>query len=91
MRGRMENNMTLHINNAVLHQALQYADAKGVNLSQIVETFLLNLVYANKKENLKNFPISDKVKSLATRIRQDVQDVDWEKEKREYFAQKYGL
>lgn len=83
--------MTLHINNAVLHQAFQYADAKGMNLSQIVESFLLNFVRMNKEEKGKDFQISDKVKSLATRIRKDVQDVDWEKEKEEYLMQKYGL
>ena len=77
----MENNMTLHINNAILHQAFQYADAKGVNLSQIMD----------KEERLKNFPISDKVKSLATRIQKETQNIDWEKEKEEYLMQKYGL
>jgi len=87
----MENNMTLHINHAILHQAFQYADAKGVNLSQIIESFLLNLVHVDKEEGLKNFPISDKVKSLATRIQKDTQNIDWEKEKEEYLMQKYGL
>ena len=87
----MENNMTLHINNAILHQAFQYADAKGVNLSQIIESFLLNLVHVDKEERLKNFPISDKVKSLATRIQKETQNIDWEKEKEEYLMQKYGL
>ena len=62
----MADNMTLHINNAILHQAFQYADAKGMNLSQIIESFLLNLVHVDKEESLKNFPISDKVKSLAS-------------------------
>ena len=78
-------------NNTVLHQAFQYADAKGVNLSQIVESFLLNLVHLDKEDNVKNFPISDKVKSLATRIRKDIQSVNWEKEKEDYLMQKYGL
>ena len=83
--------MTLHINNAVLHQAFQYADAKGMNLSQIVESFLLNFVRMNKEEKMEAFQLSDKVKSLATRIHKDVKDVDWEKEKEEYLMQKYGL
>ena len=87
----MENNMILHINNAVLHQAYQYADAKGLNLSQIVESFLLNLIHVKKGENIKNFPISDKVKSLSKRIRQDALGIDYEEEKEEYLKQKYGL
>jgi len=87
----MDKNMTLHINNAVLHQAFQYADAKGVNLSQIVESFLLNLIHVEKEEYLRNFPISDKVKSLSKRIRQEVQEIDEEKEKEDYLMQKYGL
>ena len=87
----MENDMTLHINRAVLHQAFQYADAKGMNLSQIVESFLLNLVHVDKKNSVRNIPISDKVKSLSERIRQDVHDIDYEKEKEEYLMQKYGL
>ena len=87
----MDKNMTLHINNAVLHQAFQYADAKGVNLSQIVESFLLNLIHVEKEENLRNIPISDKVKSLSKRIRQEVQEIDEEKEKEDYLMQKYGL
>lgn len=87
----MENNMILHINNAVLHQAYQYADAKGLNLSQIVESFLLNLIHVEKGENIKNFPISDKVKSLSKRIRQDALGIDYEEEKEEYLKQKYGL
>ena len=87
----MENNMTLHINNAILRQAFQYADAKGINLSQIIESFLLNLVHVDKEESLKKFPISDKVKSLATRVQKETQNIDWEKEKEEYLMQKYGL
>ena len=86
----MADNMTLHINNAILHQAFQYADAKGMNLSQIIESFLLNLVHVDKEESLKNFPISDKVKSLATRVQKEIKNIDWEKEKEEYLIQKYA-
>lgn len=87
----MDNNMTLHINNAVLHQAFQYADAKGVDLSQVVESFLLNLIHGNRVESVKKISISDKVKALAGRIPLEAQNLDWKKEKEEYLMKKYGL
>lgn len=87
----MENNLTLQINSTILHQAFQYADAKGVNLSKIVESFLLNLVQVNKEDGVKNFPISDKVKSLAARVQENGQNIDWKEDKEEYLKQKYGL
>ena len=47
------------------------------------------MVHVDKAE--KKVTISDKVKSLATRIQKDTQSIDWEKEKEEYLMQKYGL
>lgn len=37
------------------------------------------------------FPISDEIKSLAERIKNNDSPIDWNKQKEEYFKDKYGL
>ena len=87
----MERNTVLHINDAVLHTAFKYAESKGMDLSAMVESFLIQMVSIDEKTKVRNFPISDKVKSLAGRMKVDASHLDFEKEKENYMKEKYGL
>lgn len=82
---------SLHISNAVLRKALVCAESKGTNQSAVVESLLAQWTTEQTlEEKINNFPISDKVKSLAGRIKTS-KAVDWEQQKDEYFKEKYGL
>lgn len=87
----MERSATLQLNDTILHKASLYAESKGVDLSAIVESFLLNLISVDNNSRIKTFPISDKVRSLAGHMKKNSTPVDSEKEKEEYFKEKYGL
>ena len=87
----MERNTVLHINDAVLHTAFKYAESQGMDLSAVVESFLIRMVSMDDKKPARNFPISDKVKSLAGRIKVDSSHLNLEKEKEDYLKEKYGL
>lgn len=87
----MERNISLHINETILHNAFQYAESKGMDLSAVVESFLIRMLTVNEKDKVKNFPISDKVRSLANRIKPDITLLDDKTEKDDYLRGKYGL
>ena len=88
----MNGNYSLTIDDSVLHKALFYAEAKGVNLSSIIESFLSRWTREQTvKEKINNFPISQKVKSLAGRMKTDGNSLDWDVQKEMYFKEKYGL
>ena len=87
----MDRNVTLRIDNTVLHNAFRYAESNGMDLSAIVESFLLRFMAVNENANRQAFPISEKVKSLSTRLKHVPQGFDWEKEKDAYLKEKYEL
>ena len=87
----MERNTSLHINESVLHNALQYAESKGMDLSAIVESFLVRMLTVNEKDKISNFPISDRVRSLAGRMNPEVVLQDDKKAKEDYLKEKYDL
>lgn len=72
--------MILHIDDSVLHKAFYYAENQGLDLSTVVESFLRKFVVSSHKDTVKNFPISDKVRSLSGRLKVKGDDVDWESE-----------
>lgn len=43
------------------------------------------------EDKINDFPISDKVKSLSGRLKVDGNDIDWDKEREEYYREKYAL
>ena len=87
----MERNTSLHINESVLHNAFQYAESKGMDLSAIVESFLVRMLTVNEKDKISNFPISDRVRSLAGRMKSEVVLPDDKKAKEDYLKEKYDL
>lgn len=87
----MGKKLTLHIDDSVLHKAFYYAENQGLDLSTVVESFLRKFVVSSHKDTVKNFPISDKVRSLSGRLKVKGDNVDWENEKNSYFEEKYGL
>ena len=85
-------NYTLKIDGLVLERALTHAKAKGLNLSALIESFLTH--WTNEQtleEKIKNFHISEEVKSLAGRISINDNEADYDKIKYEYFKEKYEL
>ena len=78
--------VALHINDAILHEASLYAKEQGVDLSVVVESFLKRWI---SKPSL--VPISNEVKSLTSHLKVDGNIIDWEKEKENYLTEKYGL
>lgn len=87
----MERKTVLHINDAILHTAFKYAESKGMDLSAIIESYLVRMVSMEEKEKIKNYPISDKVRSLAGRMKANASLFDLENEKEKYLKEKYGL
>lgn len=87
----MERNTSLHINESVLHNAFQYAESKGMDLSAIVESFLVRMLTVNERDKISNFPISDRVRSLAGRMKSEVVLQDDKKAKEDYLKEKYDL
>lgn len=84
--------MNLHISDSVLRKAFFYAKEQGVDLSVMVEAYLNKFVtFSSQKDKAKEFPVSEQVRSLAGRLTIAGKDIDWEKEKESYFADKYGL
>lgn len=84
--------IALHINRDVFQQASLYAKEQGVDLSAVIESFLMKWVSKlSLEEKIKNFPISEEVKSLAKHLHIDGNAMDWDKEREHYLADKYGF
>ena len=84
--------IALHINRTVFQRASLYAKEQGVDLSAVIESFLMK--WASKPsldEKIKNFPISKEVKSLTEHLHIDGNAMDWDKEREHYLADKYGF
>lgn len=60
----MKGNMVLNINERTLREALDYAKIKGIDLSAMVEKFLLKFI-SGKENNARDIQVSDEVKALA--------------------------
>lgn len=84
--------IALHINRVVFQRASLYAKEQGVDLSAVIESFLMKWVSKSSlEEKIKNFPISKDVKSLAEHLNIDGNAMDWNKEREYYLADKHGL
>lgn len=84
--------IALHINRDVFQQASLYAKEQGVDLSAVIESFLIKWVSKlSLEEKIKNFPISEEVKSLAKHLHIDGNAMDWDKEREHYLVDKYGF
>ena len=62
-----------------------------MDLSAIVESFLVRMLTVNEKDKISNFPISDRVRSLAGRMKSEVIQSDDKKAKEDYLKEKYDL
>ena len=84
--------VALHIDNVVLHEASLHAKEQGVDLSVVIESFLKRWISKPSLEDkIRKFPISKEVKSLAGHLKMEGNAIDWEKEKDNYLIEKYGL
>lgn len=84
--------IALHINRDVFQQASLYAKEQGVDLSAVIESFLMKWVSKlSLEEKIKNFPISEEIKSLAKHLHIDGNAMDWDKEREHYLVDKYGF
>ena len=87
----MDTSATLHINNALLTQAMHYAKENEIDLSSVVNDFLYRFIVATKTEMYAHqMKVSDKVRSLAHRL-PTLEGKDLSKEKEQFFIEKYGL
>ena len=87
----METKAALHINNALLTQAMHYAKENEIDLSSVVNDFLYRFIVATKTEMHANqMKVSNKVRSLAHRL-PALEGMDLSNEKELYFIEKYGL
>lgn len=74
--------VALHINDAILHEASLYAKEQGVDLSVVIESFLKRWISKpSLAEKIRKFPISNEVKSLTSHLKVDGNIIDWKKEK----------
>lgn len=84
----------LHIDNALLHKAFSYTRSQGLDLSAILEDFLIQLIshsQSSVEEKIRKVKISNEVKSLAGRLNLEGNAVDWDEAKQAYFREKYGV
>lgn len=83
----MEGNLTLKIDDSILQRALVYAKQRGLDLSLVIEDFLMKFVASAKLER-KKLVVSDEVKTLSGAL--SASGEDWKARKMDYLSDKYG-
>jgi len=81
----METTLTLNLEPVIFEKIKNYASAKKLNLSNIVETYLLSLITRTKSDDIE---ISPFVKSMSCGIKIPT-DLDYKKEYSDYLMEKY--
>ena len=82
----MDTKLTLKLDREIIEKAKQYASAKNLSLSKLVENYLHALT--DEKRIGNDIEISPFVKSLATGL-QIPADYDYKREYTNYLADKY--
>lgn len=82
--------LTLHINDRTLQAALEHAKMKGIDLSVVVERFLLKFISEKADEIEKEIRISDEVKALVGILSPEESSRDWRDRKSDYLKSKYS-
>lgn len=73
--------LTLRLNKGLIEQAKQYAAQHNISVSELVETFFLNL---EQKEESKHTPLVNQLTGLLP------SEIDAEAEYQQYLLEKYG-
>ncbi len=79
----MDSKLTLKLNESVINQAKQYAEANNISLSKLIENYLRAITTENK-ENTKISPL---VESLTGVIKLD--EDDYRKDYTDFLHKKY--
>ena len=78
----------LHIDSQTLNRAYLYAQAHNLDLSAVIEAFLLQLSMG-KIEDVRKIIISKEIMELAGSLPVDQVTDDWKAEKEAYLTEKY--
>ena len=78
----------LHIDSQTLNRAYLYAQAHDLDLSAVVEAFLLQFSMG-KIEDVRKIVISKEIMELAGSLPVDQVTDDWKTEKEAYLSEKY--
>lgn len=79
----------LNIDSQTLNQAYLYAQAHNIDLSALIESFLLQFSMGKIKE-VRNIKISKEVMDLAGSLSTTEISDDWKAEKEAYLTEKYS-
>lgn len=79
----------LKIDSQTLNRAYLYAQAHNIDLSELIESFLLQFSMGNIKE-MRNIKISKEVMDLAGSLSATGISDDWKTEKEAYLTEKYS-
>ena len=85
----MERNMILHIDPQTLQTAFDVAKVRGVDLSVVVDSFLLRFISTRNVDKTNKVPISEEVRALAGILASEDSGVDWKERKQEYLQSRY--
>lgn len=78
----------LHIDSQTLNRAYLYAQAHNLDLSAVIEAFLLQFSMG-KIEDVRKIIISKEIMELAGSLPVDQVTDDWKTEKEAYLSEKY--
>jgi hypothetical protein len=78
----------LHIDSQTLNRAYLYAQAHDLDLSAVIEAFLLQFSMG-KIEDVRKIIISKEIMELAGSLPMDQVTDDWKTEKEAYLTEKY--
>lgn len=85
----MKGNTVLNIDERTLREALDYARIKGIDLSDMVEKFLLKFI-SGKENKTRNVQVSDEVRALAGILSSGNKNgTSWRERKSDYLESKY--
>ncbi|WP_165154713.1 DUF6364 family protein [Parabacteroides sp. ZJ-118] len=84
----MKGNSVLNIDEHTLREAFDYARIKGIDLSDMVEKFLLKFI-SGKEDRTRKIQVSDEVRALAGILSSDKNDKSWRERKSDCLESKY--
>lgn len=83
----MKGNMALNIDERTLREAFDYAKTRGIDLSDMVEKFLLKFI-SGKVNKTRDVQVSDEVRALAGILSSDA-NTSWRERKNDYLESKH--
>ena len=84
--------VVLHIGEDTLRAAFDVAKVRGMDLSSVVEEFLLRFISMKRSNMEKMTRVSDDVRTLAGMLASEKNEgEDWKERKGECLREKYGI